>query len=342
MYEQRARAAGRAGGTAGRGAGNHRSRRQSGGGRERVLLGQLVVCLALFLTVFLGRGIFPGRMVQMGEEVREVISSDFDFREALAELGGSLAQGDTVWSDLGEFCVQVFGPQEEPAQSVSLLTPPEPQSILSEELSFLGGYPDALSRTEHYMKGERLGVTLTAVPAEEQAEQTAAEPEPEALPAGAVIQISDYDGPALPDNYTMDRLSLGTLETMAPITGRLTSGYGYRTDPVNGAEGDFHGGVDIAGSEGSPIAAFADGVVEYTGEDNSYGLYFQIDHGNGVKSFYAHCSEVLVRKGQSVSRGDTVALVGSTGNVTGPHLHLELKYGSMHLNPAYYVEFAAD
>ena len=88
MYEQRARAAGRAGGTAGRGAGNHRSRRQSGGGRERVLLGQLVVCLALFLTVFLGRGIFPGRMVQMGEEVREVISSDFDFREALAELGG--------------------------------------------------------------------------------------------------------------------------------------------------------------------------------------------------------------------------------------------------------------
>ena len=163
--------------------------------------------------------------------------------------------------------------------------------------------------------------------------------QPQVLPAGAVVQVSDYDGPTLPDNYTMDQLSLGELETMAPISGRLTSGYGYRTDPVKGTAGDFHGGVDIAGSEGSPIAAFADGVVEYTGEDNSYGRYFQIDHGNGVKSFYAHCSQVLVQKGQTVALGETVGLVGSTGNVTGPHLHLELKYGKLHLNPAYYVEF---
>ena len=58
-----------------------------------------------------------------------------------------------------------------------------------------------------------------------------------------------------------------------------------------------------------------------------------------MKSFYAHCSQVLVRKGQAVSLGEKVALVGSTGNVTGPHLHLELKYGKLHLNPAYYVEF---
>ena len=95
----------------------------------------------------------------------------------------------------------------------------------------------------------------------------------------------------------------------------------------------------IAATEHCPIAAFADGVVEYTGEDNSYGRYFKIDHGNGVKSFYAHCSQVLVQKGQTVALGETVGLVGSTGNVTGPHLHLELKYGKLHLNPAYYVEF---
>ena len=64
-----------------------------------------------------------------------------------------------------------------------------------------------------------------------------------------------------------------------------------------------------------------------------------MDHGNGVKSFYAHCSKVEVVKGQRVSMGDTVARIGSTGSSTGPHLHLELKFNKMHLNPAYYVDF---
>ena len=318
------------------GAGNRRPDRRAADGRERMLLGQLVVCLILFLTVFLGRGLIPG--AQLGAQLREVINADFDFRGVLAELGDSLAKGDTVLADLGEFCVQVFGPQEAQAEPVALLTPPEPRAVLAAELSFLGGYPDTLARTLHYTGGEKLGVALTAAPAAEESPAQETD-QPQVLPAGAVVQVSDYDGPALPKNYTMDRLSLGEMETMAPISGRLTSGYGYRTDPVNGAEGDFHGGVDIAGSEGSPIAAFADGVVEYTGEDDSYGRYFQIDHGNGVKSFYAHCSQVLVQKGQTVARGETVGLVGSTGNVTGPHLHLELKYEKLHLNPAYYVEF---
>ena len=338
MYEQRTRVTGRAGRAAGSGPGARRSRGIRGGRQDRVLLVQLCVCLALFLTVFLGRGLFPGRLEQLGEELRRMIAADFDFRGSLAELGGSLAEGDTVLSDLGEFCVQVFGPQEAEAEPAALLTPPEVPAVLTAELSFLSGRPDVLERTEHYTGGEALGVVLTANPSpEEPAEQE--EALPQVVPVGAVIQVSDYDGPALPGNYTMDQLSLGDLETMDPISGRLTSGYGYRVDPVKGIEGDFHGGVDIAGSEGSPISAFADGVVEYTGEDDSYGLYFQIDHGNGVKSFYAHCSQVLVQKGQSVSMGDTVALVGSTGNVTGPHLHLELKYEKMHLNPAYYVEF---
>ena len=92
-------------------------------------------------------------------------------------------------------------------------------------------------------------------------------------------------------------------------------------------------------SLGEPISAFAAGTVEYTGENDSYGLYLQVDHGNGIKSFYAHCSELLVSKGQTVAMGDTVALVGTTGVSTGPHLHLELKYEKTHLNPSYYVDF---
>ena len=120
--------------------------------------------------------------------------------------------------------------------------------------------------------------------------------------------------------------------------GRLTSGYGYRDHPISGKY-FFHGGVDIGGQMGEAIAAFADGTVEYTGKNDSYGLYLQVDHGNGVKSFYAHCSKIVVTKGQTVAMGDKVAEIGSTGTSTGPHLHLELKYNKMHLNPAYYVKF---
>ena len=75
------------------------------------------------------------------------------------------------------------------------------------------------------------------------------------------------------------------------------------------------------------------------GQDDSYGLYLQLDHGNGIKSFYAHCQSVCVTKGQAVAAGEVIAAVGSSGAATGPHLHLELKWNRLHLNPAYYVQF---
>ena len=75
------------------------------------------------------------------------------------------------------------------------------------------------------------------------------------------------------------------------------------------------------------------------GEDPTY---LQIDHGNGVKSFYAHCSKLCVSQGQTVAAGETVALVGSTGVSTGPHLHLEIKCNGVHVDPAYYVTFLTD
>lgn len=82
--------------------------------------------------------------------------------------------------------------------------------------------------------------------------------------------------------------------------------------------------------------------MEYTGEDDSYGLYFQIDHGNGVKSFYAHCSTVLVRKGQAVSIGDTGGPGGVDGDGHRPHLHLELRCAGLRVNPIYYIEYLSD
>ena len=82
-------------------------------GKERVLMVQLLVCLALFLTVFIGKGVLPGRLLQLRTDVLQMISQDFDFQDALAELGTSLAGSDSVLSDFGEFCVEVFGAEEQ-------------------------------------------------------------------------------------------------------------------------------------------------------------------------------------------------------------------------------------
>ena len=102
------------------------------------------------------------------------------------------------------------------------------------------------------------------------------------------------------------------------------------------------GGVDIGGQTGDPIHAFAAGTVEYVGENDSYGLYLQLDHGGGIKSFYAHCRSVCVKKGQTVALGEKIGEVGSSDSATGPHLHLELKYNGLHLDPAYYIDCLSD
>ena len=88
------------------------------------------------------------------------------------------------------------------------------------------------------------------------------------------------------------------------------------------------GGIDIGVGMGTPIAAASSGTVFYSGEMGGYGLVVLIDHGNGMVTLYAHQSQLIAVKGQSVSRGTTVGLVGSTGHSTGPHLHFEVRLGA--------------
>lgn len=348
MYHQSA-AAYRRVGSASSGT-TQRRRRQTVRSPEQIRLVQLAVCLILFLTVFLWKGVFPQKLVQVRDNILTLISTDLDFEQALAGLGGSLAGSDTVLSEFRNFCTEVFGPvQQEELPQEAAFTPPQSPGLLTDELQFLSESPASASKVVHYADFSSFG--LTYVPEEpaaspEEPEETPVETEtvqPEEEPivpaAGTVVVFSDYSGDPLPDNYTMDQVSLGELETTTPVLGHLNSVYGYRDHPING-QYLFHGGIDIGGQFGDPIAAFAAGTVEYTGENDSYGLYLQIDHGNGVKSFYAHCSKIEVTKGQVVAMGDTIARIGSTGSSTGPHLHLELKYNKMHLNPAYYVEFS--
>ena len=301
--------------------GRRTGKQEESGRRERVRLVQLLACLALFLTVFIGKGVFPQRLDQLGEDILALIGSNTDFRAAFSDLGESLAEQDSVLGDIGEFCIQVFGSGQDSGGEAS----PALAGGVEEESRFLNSRPDMAELTAHYLRLDR--VPDSWLPGE-QAEGEAAQQTPQAQTAapavGTVLLKANYNGPELPANYTMDQISLGDLETVTPVFGPLWSTYGYRDHPIDG-EYRFHNGVDIGAYQGDPILAFAAGTVEYVGENDDHGLYFQIDHGNGIKSFYAHCSRICVTTGQTVSAGEKVAEVGSTGNSTGPQPGAEIR-----------------
>lgn len=118
-----------------------------------------------------------------------------------------------------------------------------------------------------------------------------------------------------------------------PVTGTISSRYGVRSR----IRRSNHTGLDIAATTGTPIKVMADGVVTNASYSGSYGKLIKVDHGNGVETWYAHTSKMYVKKGQEVKAGDIIAEVGSTGNSTGPHLHLEIRLNGEHINPQKYV-----
>ncbi len=118
-----------------------------------------------------------------------------------------------------------------------------------------------------------------------------------------------------------------------PVTGTISSRYGVSSR----IRKSNHTGLDIAATTGTPIKVMADGVVTNASYSGSYGNLVKVDHGNGVETWYAHTSKIYVKKGQEVKAGDEIAAVGSTGNSTGPHLHLEIRLNGEHINPQKYV-----
>ena len=129
----------------------------------------------------------------------------------------------------------------------------------------------------------------------------------------------------------------GIMAWPVPSCHTVSSGYGGRIHPTTGKY-KFHGGLDIPGSYGSAIVAANSGKVIWAGNrGDSYGNYVIIDHGGGVSTLYGHSSKVLVSSGQSVSRGQRIANVGSTGRSTGPHCHFEVRINGSRVNPNPYV-----
>ncbi|HEX8985539.1 MAG TPA: M23 family metallopeptidase [Bryobacteraceae bacterium] len=121
-----------------------------------------------------------------------------------------------------------------------------------------------------------------------------------------------------------------------PVDGRLQSYFGKRLDPFSG-EGALHRGVDISALSGTPVRAAADGVVLYAGMMNGYGRVVIVDHGNGYETYYAHLSRFAVVAGQEIRQSESIGAVGSSGRVTAPHLHYEVRRFGTPQNPAHYM-----
>jgi len=119
--------------------------------------------------------------------------------------------------------------------------------------------------------------------------------------------------------------------------GWISSYYGKRIDPFNGKK-VFHHGLDIAGRKGSPVSAVADGIVMWTGKRNGYGQLVEIDHGNGYITRYAHNETLISKVGDRVEKGQSIALMGSTGRSTGPHVHFEVLLDGKTINPYNFVK----
>ena len=123
---------------------------------------------------------------------------------------------------------------------------------------------------------------------------------------------------------------IGTGPYIYPTKGTITSRFGPRW-------GRMHYGVDIANNTGTAIYASDGGKVTSAGWENSYGYVVRINHGANVTTVYAHCSKLLVSVGEKVYQGQKIALMGSTGNSTGPHLHFEVRINGVAKNPLNYL-----
>lgn len=127
--------------------------------------------------------------------------------------------------------------------------------------------------------------------------------------------------------------NLNGMQLSIPVTGSISSRFGSR----GASRSTIHTGLDISTSQGTGIRPISAGTVTYSAYKGSYGNLIIIDHGNGVQSYYAHCSALYVSVGQSVDTSTTIGAVGSTGNSTGPHLHLEIRIGGEPVNPQNYL-----
>jgi len=162
------------------------------------------------------------------------------------------------------------------------------------------------------------------------------------MPAGVLLQeITTMEGgfTEILEAFEKEQERLSSIPSINPVLSPdawISSGYGYRRDPISG-DRRFHEGIDIVAPRKTPIIAPADGVVTFSGWRDGIGRAIEIRHGYGFRTTYGHNQKLMAKKGDQVKRGDIIALLGSSGRSTGPHLHYEIQLNGKLVNPYQYV-----
>jgi len=321
-----------------------------------------VISVVIFLSLCAVKLCFPEEANRIRDSIVPAISRDANIREDLIAIGQAiLGERDYVyvWESLiNAGKSEVKASPSEPAEDTTPLVKADASDsfpLSKMVLQNLKGYEAFAGIPSE----QPTPVQATATPAltevtvtpssTEPISQTGAPIAPETAPvessSPAAIQsakveafleeqsaFSDY---SIPANVSYDAPTL-PFEFSNPSESAVTSGFGYRDHPIDNKV-KFHYGTDLGAYDGDPITAFASGTVVSVQELSGYGLAVMIDHGSGFQTLYAHCSQILVKQGDSVKCGDKIALVGHSGQVTGPHLHFELLYNGKYLNPEFYL-----
>ncbi len=350
-----------AGGKRTAGGRRNRGRRAADSGNSLPLC--TVICGVIFVLLVAVKLLFPQAAGKLAQSAGRLIGRDADFRTAIAAMGRAVSGEASVRESLQDAYTAVFNPESvpvepEPEGRASQSLPdktadrygsPGAASLDNSELQFLGlRQSSGLWQSSRLWQPPKLEkVPLREIPLEGDASPAEADTEPdppegegeapeEETGAVSVQTLSlTYNSPALPENASLEERNLG-FAYQSPIVGNLTSTFGWRDHPISGGN-RFHYGVDMAANTGTDIMAFADGSVYATGESSTLGKYIMLSHEGGYITLYGHCSEISVTGG-TVSMGEKIAEVGSTGQTTGSHLHFELHDGALFLNPIYYVE----
>lgn len=229
---------------------------------------------------------------------------------------------------------------EEAEQAINQIKEEHKNDTIDLELSVIENYTENINEisTETVQVAqaqveEKVSALIAEDQAKKQAEEQAKKQAEEQAKKEAEKQAREEAAKKAEEENSKTPVVSGVLLAVTPVSGSITSRFGAVSSIRSGA----HTGTDIAAPSGTPIKAVASGTVTFAARSGSYGNLIKISHENGVETWYGHCSELYATEGQQVEAGEVIAAVGSTGNSTGPHLHLEIRVNGTAVNPQTYL-----